>query len=133
MIVHNPLTAEHQHKAGTVPALTNKALTVSLLDRVKFVGGGYEQPPDQETTYPRETCGVYHVKLVGITPLNPRETCGTSNYLTLLLDSITGAVKEKRTRPGPQNRTSHPATRSFFFHQRGFQTSHSHCDQEAQR
>lgn len=133
MIVHNPLAGQMSQTRETEPVGQTIILNVRILDRVKFVGAATNSPTPQDTTYPRETCGVDHVKLVGDTPLNQRETCGTSNYLTLLLDSITGAVKEKRTRPGPQNRTSHPATRSFFFHQRGFQTSHSHCDQEAQR
>ena len=133
MIVHNPLTAAAQDQAGTNPKQRIKSLKDKPLSHVKFV----RSPPGSKGGHTphqsRETCPAICVKPVRVTPLKSRETCRTSNYLILLPDSITCAVKEKITGAGYLQATSQPPGRSFFFHQQGFPACHSLFFREVRR
>ena len=133
MIVHNPLTAAAQDQAGTNPKQRIKSLKDKPLSHVKFV----RSPPGSKGGHTphqsRETCPVVCVKPVRDTPLKSRETCRTSNYLILLPDSITCAVKEKMKGLGPAVPLYYQRERSFFFHQQGFPACHSLFFREVRR
>jgi hypothetical protein len=125
MIVHNPLTAIDPNQAQPARPKRIKQLNNRPLSHVKLVRSPSGSKGGHTPHHSRETCPVVCVKPVRDTPLKSRETCRTSNYLILLPDSITDAVKEKMKgwhQARPSFKT--PAS-SFFFHQRGFPACHS--------
>ena len=133
MIVHNPLTAIDPNQAQADPPERIKPLNNRPLSHVKLVRSPSGSKGGHTPHQSRETCPVVCVKPVRVTPLKSRETCRTSNYLILLPDSITCAVKEKITGAGYLQATSQPPGRSFFFHQQGFPACHSLFFREVRR
>ena len=133
MIVHNRLIAIDINPTQADLPKRIKPLNYSPLSHVKLVrspsGSSGGHTPHQS----RETCPVICVKPVRDTPLKSRETCRTSNYLILLPDSITCAVKEKMKGLGPAVPLYYQRERSFFFHQQGFPACHSLFFREVRR
>ena len=133
MIVHNPLIAIDPNQAQADRPKRIKPLNNRPLSHVKLVRSPSGSKGGHTPHQSRETCPVVCVKPVRDTPLKSRETCRTSNYLILLPDSITCAVKEKMKGLGPAVPLYYQRERSFFFHQQGFPACHSLFFREVRR